>query len=69
MARFRRKEESGDDHANEPGVASDLAEFLGKATEGNALMRAIEDAHSHPDKPTVTVSDRDVPPRRAGDGY
>ena len=61
MSSFRGHGESGDDHARGPGVASDLAEFLIQAAEGKALIQAIGDAHSHPDKPTVTPTRSDVP--------
>lgn len=63
MVRFRRQAGSDDDRASEPHVASDLAEFLAQATEGKALMQAIGDAQSHPETPTVTAPNRDVPPR------
>ena len=69
MSWFRRQGESGDDRAREPGVAPDLAEFLIQATEGKALIQAIGDAHSHPDKPAVTPTPSDVPPRGAGDEW
>jgi hypothetical protein len=62
MSWFRRQAGSGDKQASEPGVGSDLAEFLAQATEGKALMEAIGDAHSHPDEPAVTAPGRDVPP-------
>jgi hypothetical protein len=67
MAWFRRKRASGNGDASEPGVASDLAEFLAEATEGRALTQAIENAHSQPDEPTGTAADSDVPPKAARD--
>ena len=69
MSWLRRQGKSGDDLASEPGVASDLAEFLAQATEEKALMQAIGHAHSHPDKPTVTPTTSDVPPRGPGDEW
>jgi hypothetical protein len=60
MSWFRRQGESGDDHASGPPVASELAEFLAQATEGDALTRAIGDANAHPDEPTVTSTPSDV---------
>jgi len=69
MSWFRRQGASGDHHASEDGVASDLAEFLVDATEGKALIRAIGDAHSNPDKPTVSPPPGDVPPIGDGDDW
>jgi hypothetical protein len=63
MAWFRRQAGSGDDRESEPHVASDLAEFLARATEGKALIQAIGDAQSRPDKPTATATGGDVPPK------
>jgi len=68
MAWFRRRVGSREDRAGEPGVATDLAEFLAQATEGKALTEAIGDAHSLPDKPAVTAPGRAVPPREAEGG-
>jgi hypothetical protein len=61
MAWFKRQAGSGDDRESEPHVASDLAKFLAQSTEWKALMQAIGDAQSHPDKPTATATGRDVP--------
>jgi hypothetical protein len=67
MSLFQRQEGIGGvDHQDSPGVASDLAEFLVDATEGKALLRAIEDAHSRVDE-TVTPHHRDVPQVGVGD--
>jgi hypothetical protein len=63
MVRFRRQGASGEDRGSEPHVASDLAEFLAHATEGQALMQAIGEAQSPPDTPTVAATSSDVPPR------
>jgi hypothetical protein len=67
MVRFRRRVASGEDRASEPHVASELAEFLAQATEGQALMEAIGEAQSPPDTPTVAAASSDVPPRGAED--
>ena len=69
MSWFRRQGESSDDRASGLGVASDLAEFLVQSTEGKALIRAIGDANSHPEEPTVTPTPGDVPPSGAGDEW
>lgn len=67
MSWFRRQRESADDHASDPGVAADLAEFVAQATEEKALIRAIGDAHSHPDEPTGTPTPNDIPQSGVGD--
>jgi hypothetical protein len=67
MSLLRRREGIGGvDHQADRGVASDLAEFLGDATEGKALLRAIDEAHSRVDE-TVMRPHGDVPQIGVGD--
>ena len=42
MGWFRRQKDRASDRAAETSVASDLADFLGHATEGSALRQAID---------------------------
>ena len=42
MRWFRRQKDSASDSAAETAVASDLADFLAHATEGEALRRAVD---------------------------
>ena len=42
MSWFRRQKDSASDSAAETAVASDLADFLAHATEGEALRQAVD---------------------------